>query len=118
MGTSDGFASHVVDTLERADNVWIRKMFGEYAVYSNEKVVAFLVDNQLFVKPTEAGRAFIGVPEEEAPWPGARPMFLIGDALDDAPWLCELVRRTAVALPPPKPKKPRATKKREPRSSR
>lgn len=110
MGTSEGFASHVLDLLERGDNVWMRKMFGEYAIYSNEKVVAFLVDNQLFVKPTEAGRSFIGTPEEAAPWPSARPMFLVGDALEDDAWLVELVRRTAEALPAPKPKRPRAKK--------
>jgi hypothetical protein len=37
-------------------------------------------------------------------------MFLVGDALEDDAWLVELVRRTADALPAPKPKRPRSKK--------
>ena len=35
-------------------------MFGEYAIYCDGKVTALVCDNQLFVKPMEAGRSFIG----------------------------------------------------------
>jgi TfoX/Sxy family transcriptional regulator of competence genes len=34
-------------------------MFGEYAIYCNEKVVALVCDNQVFVKPTAAGRLLV-----------------------------------------------------------
>jgi len=42
-----------------AGDVALKKMFGEYAVYLRERVVALACDNQLFVKPTEAGRALL-----------------------------------------------------------
>ena len=80
-------------------------MFGEYAVYCNEKVVALVCDNQLFIKPTEAGRAFIGDPVEAPPYPGAKNSFLIEDKMDDREWISHLVRITTKELPMPKPKK-------------
>jgi hypothetical protein len=64
------------------------------------------------VKPTAAGRAFIGKPREAPPYPGAKPYFLIdGDQCEDAEWLVALVRATAKELPLPKPKKKAAKKK-------
>jgi len=114
MATSEGFATFVLEQLGGVEGIWARKMFGEYAVYAGEKVVAFLVDNQLFVKPTDAGRAFLVTPSEEIPFPGARPMFLVADELDDPERLCELVRRTSEALPPPKPKRPKKPRERKP----
>lgn len=50
-----------------------RKMFGEYAVYYRDRIVALFCDDQLFIKPTNAGRAFIGKVSEAAPYPGAKP---------------------------------------------
>lgn len=39
-----------------------RKMFGEYALYCDEKVVALICDDQLFVKITEKTAIPILVP--------------------------------------------------------
>jgi len=91
------------------DGVTSRKMFGEYAIYYRERVVALFCDDRLFIKPTEAGRARIGRVSEAPPYPGARPWYLIsGDRCEDGEWLSELVRVTASALPPPKPKTSKA----------
>jgi TfoX/Sxy family transcriptional regulator of competence genes len=80
-------------------------MFGEYTIYSHDKIVALICDNQLFVKPTAGGRAFIGVAIEAPPYPGAKACFLIEDNLDDKAWLGDLIRLTAQELPAPRPKK-------------
>jgi TfoX/Sxy family transcriptional regulator of competence genes len=80
-------------------------MFGEYVIYLNAKVVALVCDNQLFVKPTEAGRSYIGEVVEAPPYPGARLAFLIEGGLEDRDWLAGLIRITEQALPKPKPKK-------------
>ncbi len=37
-----------------------RKMFGEYALYVDGKVVALVCDDHLFVKLTEPGTKFVG----------------------------------------------------------
>jgi TfoX/Sxy family transcriptional regulator of competence genes len=44
---------YICEQIAEAGNISYKKMFGEYAVYCDEKVVAFVCDNQLFVKPTE-----------------------------------------------------------------
>jgi DNA transformation protein and related proteins len=94
------------------DGVSARKMFGEYAIYVRDKVVALFCDDQLFVKPTNAGRAFIGAVTERAPYPGAKPWLLVtGDRCEDGEWLSELITITASELPPPKKKPAKAAKK-------
>ena len=95
----------IVDQLENAGDITSRKMFGEYAIYCDGKVTALVCDNQLFVKPTEAGRSFIGEVVEAPPYPGAKMSFLIEDGFENRDWISDLVRITAKELPEPKPKK-------------
>lgn len=80
-------------------------MFGEYAIYHKEKLVTLVCDNQVFVKPTQAGRAFIGEVVEAPPYPGAKPSFLMGDQVEDKEWLGQLISLTEKELPTPEPKK-------------
>ena len=106
--TSDlGFVQFVCDQISGAGRVKYRKMFGEFAIYCDDKVVALVCDDQLFVKQTPGGRAFIGAPVEAPPYKGARPHFLIEDRIDDRKWLSELIALTERELPAPKPKKPK-----------
>ena len=105
MATDLEFMEFLADQMAGAGEISYRKMFGEYAVYLDGKVVALVCDNQLFVKPTAAGRAFIGAPVEAPAYPGAKNSFLIEDAFEDREWISELIRITARDLPAPKPKK-------------
>ena len=105
MATDLEFMEFLADQMAGAGEVSYRKMFGEYAVYCDGKVVALVCDNQLFVKPTPGGRAHIGDPVEAPPYPGAKPHFLIEDAFEDREWISKLIRITARELPAPKPKK-------------
>jgi DNA transformation protein and related proteins len=91
----------VCEQLRGAGEISSRRMFGEAAVYLDDKVVGLIFQNQLFVKATEAGRAKIGVPTEAAPFTGAKNWFLMAD-LDDPEFLADLIRATAAALPAPK----------------
>ena len=125
MRYNDGMASEqrnvdfVLEQMSAAGHVSARKMFGEYAIYSADKVVALFCDDQLFLKPTDAGRAFLGKVKEARPYPGAKPYFLItGDCCEDREWLSELVRVTERALPKPEPKLPRKSSKSEPKAPR
>jgi TfoX/Sxy family transcriptional regulator of competence genes len=99
-------ADYIVEQCADAGTMTAKKMFGEYGVYCDGKVVAFICDDQLFIKPTEAGRAYLGTVTEAPAYPGSKMYFLIdGDRWDDADWLVGLVKATADALPAPKPKK-------------
>ena len=111
MASDLDFVQFVADQMAGAGPVAYRKMFGEYAVYCDGKVVALICDNQLYVKPTEAGRAFIGAVVEAPPYPGAKPSFLIGEQVEDGEWLARLVKLTADALPRPRPKKKKLRRK-------
>lgn len=107
MATDQSFADFVMDLLQGAGEIGLRRMFGEYAVYLDGKVVALLCDNQFFLKPTAAGLAALGVPRGAPPYPGAKLYYLIDEGLDDREALQHLVRLTADALPLPKPKRPK-----------
>jgi DNA transformation protein and related proteins len=104
MASELGFVEYVCDQMSDAGRITYRKMFGEFAIYCDGKLVALVCDDQLFVKPTPGGRAFIGAPVEAPPYPGAKPSFLIED-LDDREWLTGLVEVTARELPAPRPKR-------------
>jgi DNA transformation protein and related proteins len=110
MATDSAFAQHVCDQLSDLGEVSCRKMFGEYALYLGDRVVALICDNQLFLKPTEAGRALLGAPAEAPPYPGAKPYFVLDEHLDDRQLLSATFSATAAALPAPRPKSGRKPK--------
>ena len=106
MATQQGTVDFIVEQIAGAGQVSARKMFGEYGLYCDGKMVALVCDDQLFVKPTAAGRAHIGEIVEGAPYPDAKPCFLVsGDLWDDSDWLTELIRVSAADLPAPAAKK-------------
>lgn len=107
MASAQGFVDYVVDQIAPDCGVSSKKMFGEYGLYSGGKMFGMVCDDRLFVKTTDGGRAHIGEVVEAPPYPGAKPIFLIEDRLEDGEWLSELVRITTRELPEPKPKKKR-----------
>lgn len=105
MASDREFVEYVCDQITNAGSISFRKMFGEYAIYCNGKVVALVCDNQFFLKPTDGGRSMIGGVVEAPPYPGAKPYFLIEERLEEREWLSTLVRITERETPLPKPKK-------------
>lgn len=97
---------YIAEQSAGAGSITTRKMFGEYGMYCDGKVMAFICDGQLFIKPTEAGRAYLGEVTQAEAYPGSKMYFLVdGDCWDDADWMAGLVKATADALPAPKAKK-------------
>ncbi|MEK7161220.1 MAG: TfoX/Sxy family protein [Patescibacteria group bacterium] len=96
-----------MDQLSGVQGVRARKMFGEYALYCQEKVVALICDDEVFVKITEPGKKLVGENYQEGfAYPGAKAsMHVTGDLLEDRKFICELITQTALALPVLKPKK-------------
>ena len=108
MATRQSTIDVLVDQLSGAGVVTTLKMFGEYCLYLDGKPVALVCRDQLYVKPTEAGRGVVPDATEEAPFPGIRPYFLISteraDQWEHRETLRRLLRATFDALPPPKPR--------------
>ena len=107
MSSDLSFVEYACEQMRAAGAITFRKMFGEYAIYCDGKVVALACDNRLFVKPTAAGREIAGQLAEAPPYPGAKPYLVVGEELDDSEWLSKLIRATGRELPAPKERRPK-----------
>lgn len=112
MASDLSYVQFIVDQIENAGEITYRNMFGEYIIYSGNKVVALVCDNKLFLKPTAGGRSLIGDVVEAPPYPGAKLCYLIEEKLEDREWVSNLIRITYQELPEPKPKKKKPKKKK------
>jgi len=110
MSSDQDFVDFVIDQMGNAGKIRYRKMFGEYAIYCDEKVVALICDNRLYVKPTAGGKAFIDNVVEAPAYPGAKMSYLIEDQFENRDWISELIRITARELPLPRPKRSKLKK--------
>lgn len=111
MATNPLTVETIEGQLATLAGVRTRKMFGEYALYLDDKLVALICDDRLFLKMTEPGLRFIDDPMGEPPYPGAKNYLPVPrEKWADAEWMGRLVRETADALPVPKPKKPKVKK--------
>lgn len=102
MATSRDTMTFLLDQLADLAGVRARKMFGEYCLYVADKPVALVCDDQLYLKPTDAARVLLPRVVEGAPYPGAKPYWLItADLWEDRAWLGQLLQATERALPLP-----------------
>jgi TfoX/Sxy family transcriptional regulator of competence genes len=105
MPCSDDYIQYVLEQIGPAGDISVRKMFGEYGLYMDGKVMGLICDNQVFLKKTEAGTDLLGEDAMEGyAYPGARPSFVF-ENLDDQDFVIEVLRTTWEQLPYPKPKK-------------
>lgn len=92
MPSDKSFAAYIADQASDAGVISTRSMMGEFMVYCDGVYTAIIADNRVYVKATEAGRAFIGTPVEGQPYPGAKPCFDIGTRFEDSRWFSHLIR--------------------------
>lgn len=108
MACRASLVQFVVDQL--GEGVTSRAMFGGYGIYRSGVMFALMSRDRLFLKPTETARAVLGAVEQESPYPGAKPHFLVPeDRWDDAELMASLARATAEELAKTK-KEPRLAK--------
>lgn len=110
MASDQDYVDSVCESVDLPRRLSARKMFGEYALYIDEKVVALICDNHVFVKPTAAGLELLDEVVEAPPYPGAKPHFQVNKHLQDSDLMRKLLLTTASALPRPKPKRSAAAK--------
>lgn len=104
MASNPDLVQYIVDQCSDAGEIIAKKMFGDYGLYCKDKIIGLICDSNLYIKPTEAGRALLRNEELRPPYPGAKPYFYIED-VDDHDYLAALVKTTYEALPDPRPKK-------------
>ena len=110
MASDQSYVDFIVDQIDYSGEITQKKMFGEYGLFVDGKIFALICDNQLFIKPTEGGRAFIQEVVEAPPYAGAKNYFLINEKQEDRLWLSELVSIMVQELPEPKKRKRRKKK--------
>lgn len=104
MACNQDFVQYIVDQCSGVGDITVRKMFGDYGVYCNGKIIGLVCDDRFYLKPTDAGRALLRKEELRPPYDGAKDYFYIAD-IDDRDYLSDLVRRTCEALPEQKTRK-------------
>ncbi len=107
MASDGSTVDYILDQLRSGGvEASAKKMFGEYGLYVEGRMVALVCDDQLFVKPVPGTAAMLDGFELAAPYPQAKPHPQIdGDRWDDADWLAQLFRITSTEVPAPKAKK-------------
>lgn len=110
MSTSVEFVEYVVEQLGLGSRVTYKRLFGEFALYVDGKVTAFVCDNSLFIKPSRAVETLAPNLPKRPPYPGAKGYPVADELLDDTESLQRLILDTAALMPLPKPKKQPASK--------
>lgn len=107
MATKQETIDYILDQLTTLKSVSARKMFGEYALYCDDKVVGLVCDDKLYIKITDEGKKFVGKYYQEGnAYRGAQISMMIDeDRIDDREWLSELIGITALHVPLSKKKK-------------
>lgn len=104
MASKLEFVEYVCEQLGGAGEITYKKMFGEYGVYCDGKIVGLVCDDQFFVKKTQAGEAILPGCPEASPYEGAKAHLLI-ESVDDRELMARFISATCAELPAPKPKK-------------
>jgi TfoX/Sxy family transcriptional regulator of competence genes len=105
MSTQKETIEFILEKLGYPKRFTTRAMFGEYALYADSKVVALVCDDQLYVKILPASQALEKLCEKDAPYPGARPHYVIEeDQLSKLDELPDILFAISKSLPAPKKK--------------
>lgn len=110
MATEAKFVDYVIELTGLGARLTYKKMFGEYALYVDGKVVAFACDNSLFVKPSQASATIAPDLPLGPPYPVAKDHIVADALLDEPERLRTLLVETSLLMPTPKAKKPGKTK--------
>lgn len=104
MASNIDFVQYIADQCAGAGEITYKKMFGDYCLYCQSKIVGLICDNHLYLKPTEEVKSMLQTIGLRPPYPGAKDYFHI-EEVDDRDYLSRLVIATYKALPEPKVKK-------------
>ncbi|CAN5124740.1 TfoX/Sxy family protein [soil metagenome] len=79
MSTQKETTEEILSHLKPAGLFRVRAMFGEYALYANDSVVALICDDQLFVKILPETVSLEETFPKGVPYPGAKDYYLLTD---------------------------------------
>ena len=97
MASSKEYLCYILDQLAPLEGISHRPMMGEYIVYYQDKIAAYICDDRLLVKPVEAAKRMLPDAPQEAPYPGAKEMLLV-EQVDDRAFLQQLIQEMYAEL--------------------
>ena len=92
MSNAD-LVQYIVEQASKAGVMRARKMFGDYALYCNDKVVGLICDDFLYLKPFKQLEPLLHEDDRhmQPPYDGAKPHYVITN-VDDADYMSRLVK--------------------------
>ncbi len=90
MATSKDYLQFILDQLSDLSEITHRQMMWEYILYFNWKIIGWINDNRLLLKPTNIVKEEIEALEMQIPYPWAKPMIYV-DNVDNSDYLQKLV---------------------------
>jgi len=103
MASSIEFVEFVMGQLDGIGSLRMRKMFGEYCVYVNEKPIVLICGDRVYLKIVPELEELMGDAERGFPYEGASERYVLD--IDDRELSREAVGILESATPVPKPKK-------------
>lgn len=104
MASNLEFVEYVCQQIGNAGVITYKKMFGEYGIYCDYKIIGLICDNQFFVKRTKKGEEVYPDCELASPYTNAKPHFVV-EKIDDQELMTKFIQATYNELPNPKRKK-------------
>jgi len=87
---------YIVEQASLAGEVTAKKMFGDYCLYCDSKVVGLICDDYLYLKPIKQLEPLLHDCDRQMqpPYDGAKPHYVISD-VDDRDYVSSLVKIVA-----------------------
>ena len=93
MSSSKDYLQFILDQLSDLQWISYRQMMWEYILYYNWKIIGWIYDNRLLIKPTEKVKEIMENVEIQIPYPWAKPMIYV-DNVDNSDYLKEIIETT------------------------
>ena len=93
MASSKDYLQFILDQLSDLPEISYRYMMWEYILYFRWKIIGWIYDNRLLLKPTEKIKEIMKDIEMQIPYPWAKPMIYI-DNVDNSDYLKEIIEIT------------------------
>lgn len=108
MASSLDFVEFVMGQLEGLGDLRMKKMFGEYCIYVNEKPIVLICDDTVFVKIIPELAEVMTNAERGLPYGGASERYILD--IDNRDLAREAIAILEAATPTSKPKRLRTKK--------
>lgn len=105
MSTSKEYMEFLMEQLSELDDIYYRRMMGEYLIYYKDKVAAYICDDHFMVRPVPSAIKLLPDAEYDSIMEGGKKKLLRVDDVDNRELLVTLLKTIYSELPAPKPKK-------------